>query len=436
MTEMMKLVHELWYLKRDIVSDGFDDALSRLSRELPMTIHEYPTGTPCWTWKIPEKWTCDEAFIESLDGRRIIDVKNHPLHIVSYSLPFEGIVKREDLLPHLHTHKRLPDAIPFVFKYYDREWGLCLSQTAKSTLKDDLYRVVVRTRFEQGTLKVGEVIIPGESGECFVLAAHLCHPAMVNDDLTGCVVGLDVARCLLNGPKPYYTYRLLILPETIGSVAWLSHHEELIPQMAGGLFLEMLGTNAPHSLQHSLMPSSPVDRCFETALKSLDPNSMQVAYRQMIWNDERHFNAPGVRTPMLSISRCILPKTAADYPYYEYHSSFDTPEIISQSRLEASRDLILQLLWALEKNHFVVNQFKGEIFCSGFKIWIDPEMNPEGYNRLFEVMEKCDGTRRTADIATELQISFQAVWEVVEVLLDKQLVRLNPTPASTEPIRI
>ena len=102
MTEMMALIDELWYLKRDLVSDGYDAALQRLAQELPMTIHEYPTGTPCWTWKIPEKWTCDEAFLESLDGKRIIDVKNHPLHVVSYSLPFEGIVKREDLLPHLH----------------------------------------------------------------------------------------------------------------------------------------------------------------------------------------------------------------------------------------------------------------------------------------------------------------------------------------------
>ncbi len=51
--------------------------------------------------------------------------------------------------------------------------------------------------FESGTLKVGEVIIPGKSDQSFMLVAHLCHPAMVNDDLTGVVVGLDVARALL-----------------------------------------------------------------------------------------------------------------------------------------------------------------------------------------------------------------------------------------------
>ena len=433
MSAMMELINELWYLKRDIVSDGYDMALSRLAQEVPMTIHEYPTGTPCWTWMIPEKWTCDEAFLETLDGKRIIDMKNHPLHVVSYSLPFEGVVKRDDLWPHLHTHKRLPDAIPFVFKYYERDWGLCLSQSMKDTLHDEAYKVVIRTRFEQGTLKVGEVFIPGETDQSFVLAAHLCHPAMVNDDLTGCVVGLDIARVLLKGPKPYYSYRLLILPETIGSAAYLSHNEELIPKMVGGLFLEMLGTDIPHILQHSFMPESQIDRCFVAAMETIDPLSTRKPYRYVLANDERQFNAPGVRVPMLSLARCLHPRTVPDYPFHEYHSSHDTPAIVSEERLEASRNIVLKMLAAWEKNRYVVNEFKGEIFCSGQNIWIDHAVNWAGHRRLLDVMMRCDGTQTIADIAIVLQIPFQAVWEIVRLLLDRQLVRLSPKPAPTTP---
>ncbi|PWH13346.1 MAG: hypothetical protein DDG59_14425, partial [Anaerolineae bacterium] len=178
---MLDLIHELWFLRRDLVSDGFDQALYRLAQEVPMTIHEYPTGEPCWTWRVPEKWTCHEAYLETLDGKRLIDAADHPLHVVSYSLPFEGIVSREELFAHLYTHPTLPDAIPFVFKYYQRDWGLCCSQQLKDSLTDAQYRVVIRTTFEAGTLKVGEVILPGESEQTFVLVAHLCHPAMVND---------------------------------------------------------------------------------------------------------------------------------------------------------------------------------------------------------------------------------------------------------------
>src|SRR5690606_18416531 len=101
-----------------------------------------------------------------------------------YSLPFEGEVSREELLRHLHVHPTLPDAVPFNFQYYDKDWGLCCSQRQRDALTDARYRVVIRTDFSFGTLKVGEVVLPGETEECVVLCAHLCHPHMVNDDLS------------------------------------------------------------------------------------------------------------------------------------------------------------------------------------------------------------------------------------------------------------
>ncbi len=434
MTSMMQLIDELWFLQRDLVSDDFDLALARLAQEVPMTIHEYPTGERAWTWVVPEKWICEEAYLETLTGERIIDFKNHPLHVISYSLPFEGIVSREELMPHLHVHSSLPEAIPFVFKYYQRDWGLCLSQAQRNTITDAAYRVVIRTRFEPGLLKVGEIVVPGHSKECIVLVSHLCHPAMVNDDLTGVAVTIETARRLLAGPKPYYTYRLLILPETIGSVAYLSHNEHLIPEMVGGLFLEMLGNDSPHSLQGSMQPTSQIDRVFSTVLNDLDPQASRGVYRSVINNDERQFNAPGVRVPMLSISR-VEPAGSPTRPYREYHSSFDTPAIISADRLEQSCQVVLGLIEAWERNQYAVNQFKGEIYCSGYGIWVDYRVNPDGHRRLFEIMERCDGEHTIADIATQLGISFGTVWLVVKLLADRDLVTFSRWPVNTDPHR-
>jgi len=434
MTSMIELINELWYLKRDIVSDDFDRALFRLADEMDgrMTIHSYPTGEPCWTWRIPEKWSCREAYLETLDGVRLVDVSNHPLHVVSYSLPFEGVVSRQELLDHFHVHPTFHDAIPYVFKYYQRDWGLCGTQTLLSTLTEKAYRVEIHTTFEPGKLNVGEVVIPGMSEESFVLAAHLCHPAMVNDDLTGVVIGLEVAKALLAAPKPFFTYRLLIVPETIGSIAYLSHNEDLIPYMVGGLFLEMLGNDSPHALQRSFQPDSQMDRCMVSALKELDHSSYCAPYRKVINNDERQFNSPGVRVPMLSLSR-VERKESPTWPYPEYHSSLDTPRIISPERLEASRQIVLNLILAWERNQYVVNKYKGEIFCSGYGIWIDYRENPQGHQQLFEIMERCDGEHTIADIAIELGISFQSVWDVVNLMLGKELVWFNHQPHPTNP---
>jgi aminopeptidase-like protein len=429
---MMELIDELWFLKRDIVSEDYDRALYRLAEEAgggSMTIHTYPTGEPCWTWTVPERWTCHEAYVETLNGNRLIDYANHPLHVVSYSLTFEGVVSRQELLEHLHVHASLPDAIPFVFKYYQRDWGLCASQTLRDSLNEDFYKVVVRSSFEHGTLKVGEIVVPGESEETFVLVAHLCHPAMANDDLTGVVVGLEVIRALSSMPQLHYTYRFLVLPETIGSVAYLSHNEHLIPHMTGGLFLEMLGNDSPHALQQSFQPGSQVDRCLASAINDLDPGGYIAPYRMVINNDERQFNAPGVRVPMLSLSR-VHHRESPTWPYPEYHSSRDNPAIITGERLEQSRQVVLGLIDSLEHNQYVGNNFKGEVFCSGYGMWIDYRVNPEGHRRLFEIMERCDGSYTVADIALELDISFQAVWEVIKMLHEMNLVWFSRLPGS------
>jgi aminopeptidase-like protein len=131
----------------------------------------------------------------------------------------------------------------------------------------------------------------------------------------------------------------------------------------------------------------------------------------------------------------VEPAGSPTRPYLEYHSSHDTPAIVTEERLEASKEVVLGLIQAWERNQYVVNNFKGEVFCSGYGIWIDYRVNPEGHRRLFEIMERCDGEHTVADIAVGLGIPFQAVWEVISLLLDKELVWLSRTPQPTTPRR-
>jgi aminopeptidase-like protein/aminoglycoside N3'-acetyltransferase len=421
---MEEMIDALWRLPRDIVSDGYDSALRALAEQIAMTIHEYPSGTECSTWIVPEKWTCHEAWLETLDGHRLFSYSDHPLHVVSYSLPFEGEVSREELLKHLHVHPRLPDAIPFVFKYYERDWGLCCSRRLRESLTDDHYRVHIRSDFSYGTLKVGEVTVKGKSDKTVVLCAHLCHPHMANDDLSGVVTGIEVMRRLLGQQDLRYTYRFLILPETIGSIAYLVHHSELIPQMVGGLFLEMLGAANPATLQLSLAGNTEIDRCFAAVLKENEPYGKVGRYREVIGNDERQFNSPGFRVPMLSLSR-VLPSDSPNWPYPECHSSDDTPEIISIRHLESACELVLKMIEAFEANVTPQNQFQGELFCSRFGIRIDGYANPEGDRALFRILDLIDGTRSICDIAEQCRSSFSAVKGVVDELVRHHVVTIS-----------
>lgn len=419
--DISEMVDALWCLPRHIVSDGYDAALEALATQVPMTIHEFPSGLDCWGWIVPEKWTCHEAYLERLDGERLFSSTDNPLHVVSYSLPFEGEVPREVLLQHLHVHPKLPDAVPFIFKYYERDWGLCCSQRLRDTLTDPAYRVVIRSRFSFGALKVGEVVAPGQSEQCIVLCAHLCHPAMVNDDLSGVVVGMEVMRALLARRDLRYTYRFLIVPETIGSLAYLSRFEQLIPLMRGGLFLEMLGMDQPHALQFSFAGDTPVDRAFTAGLWAADPVAWTAPFRTLMGNDERQFNAPGVRVPMLSLSRVLRP-THPEYPYLQYHSSEDTPAVISLARLAESRDAVLSMIAAFDRMEVPMNRFRGEPFCSRYGIHIDPFQNPQGNRALFDVMYLIDGTRTLGEIAERCGIAPQAAWATIQELVRHGLV--------------
>jgi len=419
---MSQMVDVLWALPRDIVSAGYDAALRALATQVPMTIHEYPSGSPCWTWIVPERWTCHEAYLETMDGRRLFSYADNPLHVVSYSLPFDGEVTREELDRHLHVHPTLPGAIPFVYKYYERDWGLCCSRELKEQLTEERYRVRIRTDFSYSTLKVGEVVIPGESEESIYLCAHLCHGAMVNDDLTGVVVGIDVMRQLLQRERRRYTYRLLIVPETVGSVAFLSRNEALFPLMKGGLFLEMLALDLPHSLQLSFDGNTEVDRCFRAAFVENAPDGWVAAFDAgNVVNDERQFNAPGVRVPMLSLLR-VQPRGHAEWPFREYHSSYDNPELVSQERLEQTRSLVLKMIDTLERNVVPINRYKGEVFLSRYGISPDWSADPDGALTLFETMYRIDGQRSILQIAEELNAPFSVVAGVVDLFRKRGLV--------------
>jgi aminopeptidase-like protein/aminoglycoside N3'-acetyltransferase len=419
---MGEMAEVLWQLPLDLVSDGYDAALELLSAQVPMTIHQYPTGTECWTWLVPEKWSCIEAYLETMNGRKLFSYADNSLHVVSYSLPFEGEVSREELFEHLHVHPRIRDAVPFRHAYYERDWGFCCSANFKDSLEDDNYRVVIRTQFSYGTLKVGEVVIPGASDESIVLCARLCHPAVWADGLSGALVGVAVIRELLTRANLHYTYRFLIVPESIGSVAYLSSHEDLIPRMKGGLFLETLGLDRPHALQSSFAGDSELDRCFKLALRESDPGSQLCGYRTLLQNEERQFDAPGVRVPMLSLSRC-LPLSHPDFSYGEYHSSFDASMIYSSKSLEESLKTVLRMIEMLEQNLVPVNQFKGEIFCFRFGIRVDVYGDPAGNKALLDVIHLIDGTHSVVDIAAACNLPFSSVQTILAQLERHGLIR-------------
>jgi len=415
---MMQCIESLWFKRRDIVSDGFDESLAYLKKFLPLEIHEIPSGTRCWTWTAPEKWNINEAFIEDADtGQRILDWADHPLHVISYSLPIDAIVSKEELLLHIRTDPKRPNAIPFGYKYYERDWGFCMQHQRLSKLTGRKYKVVIRSTFEKGALKVGDCTVRGETDETIVLLAHLCHPAMVNDDLCGVAVAADIMQ-KLQKKRNHYTYKALFVPETIGSIAYLSQNENIIPHVKYGLFLEMLGNDNTHALQRTKQGNTKLDRMARSILKNNTDTFREGAFRKIVCNDEMVWNGPGVNIPTISLSR---------FPYPEYHSSDDNPSIISEKRLVESRDLILKLLFIMDRDYVPKRTFKGPVFLSGYDLFVNPETNLALNRNIEQMMLRLEGRQSVFEISDELDLDFDLVLNYLDQFHHNGLITKIPS---------
>lgn len=413
---MLALMTDLWMLNRSLVNDDFDHALAYVGKRLDgMVVHAVPSGTRCWTWVVPEKWIISEAWIA--DGeRRLVDFSRHPLHVHSYSLPVDRVVSREELFQHLRSRPDVPAAIPYEFKYYERDWGFCVEHDRLPEFTADSYRVFIDSRFEPGELKIGDFTIPGESDDMVVVVSDLCHPGQVNDSLSGAAVAVELATTL-RARRNRLTYKFLFVPETIGSIAYLSRHEHLIPRMRYAMFADTLGNDNTIVLQRSRQDASRIDRVARSVMRRVLGEFREGPFRSVIGNDEMVFNGPGVEVPTISLTRC---------PAVGYHSSADTPAALDIARVDEARAVMLGILETLDRDFVPVRRFRGPVFLSGYGLWVDWRVDPVLNRNLEKVMVRLEGDRSAFDIADELGLDFEVVRDYLERFHGHGLIEKRP----------
>ena len=329
---------------RDTISDGFDSSLDALADLIPMGISEYSTGTKTSNSIVPEKWICHEAFLETCEGKKVLDYNNSPLHVMSYSKSFIGEVSREELFRHLKVHKRNPLAVPYCSALNEHIWGLCCSQVVKSKLNSKRYKVCIKTEHSFGLLKVGEVIVPGESDQNILLFAHLDHPAQANDGLSGVVVGIEVIRRLMDGPKPKYTIIFLIVNEGIGLSAWLTDHNNILKKTQTALALDMLGLDYPHVLEHSQKKNTLWGELAFNAVKSVDAKAVNVGPTKKDY-EQHESREIHVHFPIHSLYRHAAPDgQVKGVPFPQHHTSDDNASLISEKSLATSAVIVQRIL--------------------------------------------------------------------------------------------
>ena len=240
-TDLYGFVKDLYPICRSITGDGVRETLRRIQQLLPVSICEVPSGTRVFDWTVPREWNIRDAWVKSVGGERVVDFRESSLHVVSYSVPVHKRIPFSELRRHLHTLPEHPSWIPYKTSYYAETWGLCVSSNQLETLTDPEYEVCIDSTLEDGYLTYGEWYLPGESTDEVLLSCHICHPSLCNDNLSGIAVSVFLGRWLSSLPSRRFSYRLLFIPGTIGSITWLARNQDKLPAIRHGLVLTGLG---------------------------------------------------------------------------------------------------------------------------------------------------------------------------------------------------
>lgn len=420
--EMYQLMTELFPICRSITGNGVRETLNSIKKHIPVTVHEVPSGTQVFDWTVPKEWNIIDAHVKNSKGEKIIDFKENNLHILNYSLPVKKKVSLGELKEHLFTQPEYPGWIPYRTSYYKENWGFCISHDQLLDLKEDEYEVFIDSSLGNGSLTYGEYYIKGEKTEEVLISAHVCHPSLCNDNLSGIVLAVFLAKHLIQ-KSLRYSYRFLFIPGTIGSITWLCMNESNVSKIKHGLVAACLGDSGKFTYKKSRQGNAEIDRTVINVLRN-SGNDFEIIDFIPFGYDERQYCSPGFN---LAVG-CLMKTPYGQYP--EYHTSADNLDFVLPEYLADSFSIALAVFNILESNKKYIN--------------LNPKCEPQlGKRGLYQmtggqkdkkikelallwVLNLSDGNNTLLDISDRAGLEFAVIKDASDALFKHDLLKECP----------
>jgi len=361
--KLRTLTADLCAYAAGVVADDNEALFARIGQELPLQLFAFASGESFNGWQVPQNWRVHKAKLYK-DGVACFEGSGHTLGVGRYSKSFCGELSWEELQPHLITCPDLPEAFLFhcawQYRPWAADWVLSLPGRIHRRLGPGQYRVELQTEYLPGRMLVAHHHKSGCSDKTIVFNAHTCHPHMANDGFAGVAILVRLFQWLA-ARETFYSYRLVLGPEHLGTVFYLRDlPREQVDRMVCGVFAEMPGTPGALKATATFLGGQMIDQAFANALRHQSRNHLLVPWRQGAGNDETVWEAPGYEVPFVELTRC----EDQFAPYREYHTSMDTPELMIPAQLEEMLTVLKKVVHILEENVTIQRRFDGLICLS------------------------------------------------------------------------
>tara|TARA_B100000886_G_scaffold333343_1_gene287266 strand:+ start:558 stop:1847 length:1290 start_codon:yes stop_codon:yes gene_type:complete len=415
----------IFSFNRSITGDGVRKTLKFFKKINPkIKILSFKSGYKCFDWTVPNEWEIKNAYIIDIKSKKkYADFKKNNLHVLNYSSSVNKIIKLNELKKHIYTLPKQPNFIPYVTSYYKKNWGFCLSHNEYKKMKNSKYRVFIDSKFKKGSMNYGELFVKGKTNKEVFFSTNICHPSMANNELSGPLLANYIYKNLKKlGFKTKYSYRFLFIPETIGSIAYLSkNYKKLKKRMMAGFVLSCVGDNMHYSHIQSRGGYTLADKALEAAFIGLK-NVKKYSFLER-GSDERQYCYPGIDLPVAGFCRTKYGK------YKEYHTSADNLKLVSDKGFEGSYSVLKSIIDAFELGMFPKVKLKCEPQLSKRDLYPSTSQkrkyNDKIINRRMNILTYCDGQKNIFEIATITNEPLKEVILEVKNLSEKGLVNLK-----------
>ncbi len=422
------LAKTLFPINRSLTGKGNLKTLNILKKNIKnIKIKFYKSGLKAYDWIVPKEWNVNEAWIKDQSGNKILDFKNNNLHLISYSDPANLVMNYKDLTKKIYFLKSKPNAIPYITTYYKNSWGFSMTYNQfKSLNKNSNYHVFIDSNKKNGKMYYAEYIKKGLSKKEIIFTTYICHPSMANNELSGPCVLTSLANWIQN-KNTKYSYRFLFIPETIGSIAYISqNYSNLKKNILAGYVVSCVGDER----SYSYIPG-PSENNISSEMLSNTYKKMKIKAKKFSWykyrgSDERQFCAPNVDLPFSTIMRTKFGN------YHEYHTSLDRLDsVVTKKGLNQSLKLLKNLVIDFENSIFPKSKINCEPFLERHNLYSRNQLNINAKDlylfdgrKILNVLSCCNGKNNVKMISKKINLNTKEILKIINMLKKKSILSI------------